>query len=90
MAISIKIDDELKNRLQTLAATSRRSPLWMMREAIAQYIDREEARARFIGEAVASWTAYQQTGLHLSGEEVAGWLDSWGAEMETDLPDCHE
>ena len=90
MALSIKIDDELKARLQSLATARQRSPHWIMREAIAQYITREEARESFINEAVASWTSYQQTGLHLTREEVADWLDSWGSEAETDLPDCHE
>ncbi len=90
MAISIKIDDALKARLQSLAETRQRSPHWMMREAIAQYVTREEARESFVKEAVASWTSYQQTGLHLTGEEVNAWLDSWGTDKETDLPDCHE
>ena len=90
MAISIKIDDALKARLQSLAETRQRSPHWIMREAITQYVTREEARESFINEAVASWTSYQQTGLHLTGEEVNDWLDSWGRQTETNLPCCHE
>jgi predicted transcriptional regulator len=89
MAISVKIDDELKGRVQRLAETRKRSAHWIMREAIEQYVQREEARASFQAEALDSWKAYRETGLHLTGEEVRGWLRSWGTESETDAPECH-
>ncbi|MDO8696013.1 MAG: CopG family ribbon-helix-helix protein [Pseudomonas sp.] len=90
MATSIKIDDELKGRIQNLAGIRQRSAHWLMREAITQYIEREEARESFKQEALASWTAYQETGQHLTGEEVRSWLNTWGSEAETELPKCHE
>ena len=90
MATSIKIDDELKGRIQNLAGIRQRSAHWLMREAITQYIEREEARESFKQEALASWTAYQETGQHLTGEEVRSWLNTWGTEAETELPKCHE
>lgn len=90
MATSLKIDDELKARIHELARLRRRSAHWIMHEAIAQYVEREEARESFKQEAVASWTAYQETGQHLTGEEVRAWLTTWGSEAETDLPPCHE
>ena len=89
MSTSVKIDDELKGRVQALARVRDRSPHWVMREAIRQYVDREEARESFHQEAVDSWKDYQETGLHLTGEEVARWLGSWGKADEPDLPDCH-
>ena len=90
MATPIKIDDDLKDRVQRLASLRRRSAHWIMCEAIAQYVAREEARESFKQEAVASWTAYQETGRHLTGEEVRTWLNGWGTEAETPLPACHE
>lgn len=89
MAASIKIDDELKGRIQQLAGLRQRSPHWIMREAIAQYVEREEARESFQQEAMASWTAYQETGRHLIGQEVRSWLNSWDTELETAPPECH-
>ena len=86
MATSIKIDDELKGRVQHLAVLRQRSLHWIMREAIAQYVEREEARESFKQEALTSWTAYQETGRHLSGQEVRTWLNTWGTEAETELP----
>jgi predicted transcriptional regulator len=90
MATSIKIDDELKGRVQRLAGLRQRSPHWIMREAIAQYVEREEACEAFKQEALASWTAYRETGRHLTGQEVRTWLNTWGDEAETELPECHE
>ncbi len=90
MATSIKIDDMLKGRVQHLAGQRRRSAHWIMLEAIQQYVEREEARESFRQEAVASWTTYQETGRHLTGQEVRTWLSTWGTENEKGLPECHK
>jgi predicted transcriptional regulator len=90
MATSLKIDDELKGRVQQLAQARDRSAHWIMREAIRQYVEREEARESFRLEAMASWTAYRETGRHLTAEETVSWLDSWGSEKEADRPECHD
>ena len=61
MATSVKLDDDLKSRIQRLANMRHRSAHWIMREAIRDYVEREEARESFKQEAVASWKAYQET-----------------------------
>jgi predicted transcriptional regulator len=90
MATSVKLDDDLRDRVRNLAALRDRSPHWVMREAIKQYVEREEARESFKAEALASWADYRETGQHLTGEEVRAWLDTWGTEAEAELPECHE
>ena len=90
MATSLKIDEMLKSRVQHLASQRRRSPHWIMLEAIQQYVEREEAQERFKQEALASWAAYQETGRHLTGQEVRTWLNTWGTEDEKAAPECHE
>lgn len=90
MATTVKLDDELQRRVQHLADLRRRSPHWIMHEAIRDYVEREEKRESFKQEAIASWEAYQETGLHLTGEEVRDWLGHWGSEGETEAPPCHE
>lgn len=47
MATSLKIDDTLKSRVHHLASQRRRSPHWLMLEAIQQYVEREESRESF-------------------------------------------
>ena len=90
MATTVKLDDKLKSRIQQLADIRHRSAHWIMCEAIRDYVDREEAMEDFKQEALASWTTYQETGRHLTGQEVRDWLNSWGTEKETKIPKCHE
>lgn len=90
MATSLKIDDTLKGRVQRLANQRRRSPHWLMLEAIQQYVEREEARESFKQEALASWAAYRETGRHLTGADVRDWLNSWGTADEKPMPECRE
>jgi predicted transcriptional regulator len=90
MATSLKIDDALKDRVRQLASQRRRSPHWIMLEAIQQYVDREEARESFRQEALASWAAYKETSRHLTGEEIRTWLNTWGTDDEKPAPECHE
>ncbi len=90
MTISIKIDDDLENRVQNLATSRQQSPDGIMREAIQQYVEREEAREHFRQEALASWDDYQETGLHLTGDELRTWLSTWGTDAETEPPECHK
>jgi len=90
MATSVKLDDELKDRIQHLADARHRSAHWIMREAIRDYVEREEARESFKQEAMASWRAYQETGQHLTDKEVRNWLINWGTDKEMEIPECHE
>ncbi len=90
MATSVKLDDGLKSRIQRLADIRHRSAHWIMREAIRDYVEREEARESVKQEALASWTAYQETGRHLTGQEVRDWLKTWGTDKEIQIPECHE
>ncbi|MCL2715570.1 MAG: CopG family ribbon-helix-helix protein [Alphaproteobacteria bacterium] len=90
MATSVKMDEKLTGRVRNLAALRQRSPHWIMLEAIQQYVDREEARENFKQEALASWAGWKETGLHLTGQEVSAWLNTWGTDDEGPVPECHE
>ena len=90
MATFLKIDDTLKSRVNRLASQRRRSPDWIMLEAIREYVGREEAQDQMTRGAVAAWEAYQKDGLHLTLDEVSAWLDTWGTEDEGPPPPCHK
>lgn len=90
MAVSVKVDDDLKDRINRLASSQDRSEQQVIREAIEQYVTREEARRSFLDEAHESWAQYQRTKLHLTGEETCSWLDQWGGENEPGPPACHD
>jgi len=86
---SLKLDVKLKKRVQHLAAARRRSPHWLMREAVEQYVSREEKRERLRQDALAAWNDYQATGLHLTEEEADAWLTKLEAGQDVEAPECH-
>ncbi|MGN6450341.1 MAG: CopG family ribbon-helix-helix protein [Brucella intermedia] len=88
-ATSIKLDDELKGRVQHLAQARQRTSHWIMREAIAQYVEREEKREAFKQDALRASEEYQRTGLHLTFEEADAWLVRLEAGEDAELPKCH-
>ncbi len=88
--VSIKLDAEEQSRLKALAEARQRKPHFLMKEALRQYLDREERREAFHREAIDSWREYQETGLHLTGAEATAWLDTWGTDTESEMPVCHE
>ena len=71
---SLKLDTQVKKRVQRLAAARRRSPHWLMREAIEEYVEREERREQFRQDALSAWAHYQATGLHVTAEDADAWL----------------
>jgi predicted transcriptional regulator len=82
------LDAETEARLLRLANTRRRPPDWLMREAIEQYVEREERREQLKNDALAAWTEYQAIGRHLTAEEADAWLARLeaGADAEPPLP----
>ena len=89
-AVAVKIDNQIKERLKNLAQSKQRSAHWLMREAITQYVEREDKRESFRKAAIRSWEEYQDTGLHVTGTEVQDWLNTWGTDNEEDAPKCHQ
>lgn len=89
-ATSIKLDDEMKGRVQHLAQARQRSSHWIMREAISQYVEREERREALRKDTLAAWDEFQASGQHATADEVDQWLASWGTDDERPAPECHE
>lgn len=86
---SLKLDAEIKDRLQSLANVRDRKPHYLMREAIQQYVEREEKREQFRQDALARWNEFQDTGRHVTAEEADVWLAKLEAGMDADVPECH-
>jgi predicted transcriptional regulator len=59
-----------------------------MREAIHQYVEREEKQESLRQDLINAWNDYQATGLHASAEEVEEWIASWWDENELPVPEC--
>jgi len=88
--VDVEIDDETRARLRRLADSRHRDPGGLLREAIEQYVAREEARDALHGDALESLARYRETGRHLTHAEVDAWLATWGTDEETGPPPCHD
>jgi predicted transcriptional regulator len=87
---SLKLDVEIKARLQRLADARQRSAHWLMREAIEQYVEREERRERLRQDALAAWKEYQETGRHVTGDEADAWLSRLEAGEDAEPSPSHD
>ena len=85
---TLKLDSAMKERVHQLASARRRSPHWVMREAVEQYVEREEKREQLRQDALAAWASYQTTGLHLTAEEADAWLAKLEAGKRAAIPKC--
>jgi predicted transcriptional regulator len=62
-----------------------------MREAIEQYVQREELRERFQQDALKAWSKYQADGKHVGGKEADTWLARLEAgEEDAEPPSPHD
>ncbi len=73
--VAIKLDQHTKDRLQALGDARQRSPHWLMKQAIARFLDAEEAFEQEKAEDEAGWQRYLETGGYIADDEMAGWLD---------------
>lgn len=87
--VAVKLGQDVRERMKRLANVRRRSTHWMMREAIEQYIEREEKREAFRQDGIRAWNDYQATGLHVTLEEADAWLAKLEAGQDVEPPECH-
>lgn len=60
-----------------------------MRQAIQQYVDREDGREALRQEALSAWNAYQATGYHVTDAEADAWLAQLQSGKDAEPPECH-
>jgi predicted transcriptional regulator len=85
-SLAIRLDEETKERLQALGKLRDRSPQWLMRAAIIEYLAREETYEREKHEDQERWMGYLITGETIGHDRVAEWLDSIGTDAERPCP----
>ena len=87
--VAIKIDEDTKARIKRLADARHRSSHWVMREAITQYVNREEQREAFRQDTIKAWEDFRLTGLHVTAEEADAWLAELEQGKDLEPPECH-
>jgi len=88
--VPVKLDNEIRERIAKLAKSRKNSAHALMREAIYEYVEREEKRESFDQETLRAWQEYEENGLHITSAELIDWLSSWGSENEKEMPACHK
>ena len=87
--VAIKLDAQTRERLKRLADARQRTSHWLMREAISQYVEREERREAVRQDALRAWQEYQATGLHVTSAEADAWLAQLEQGHDVEPPAPH-
>jgi predicted transcriptional regulator len=87
--VTIKLDPADRDRIASLAGLKKRTPHYLMKEAILDYVQKEEARQNFIKAAEVSFKRYKETGLHITLNELSQWADDVRQNPDTPVPACH-
>lgn len=82
--ITVRLDAELKAKLESLALSTQRSKSWLAAEAIAAYVEQEAWQIQAIEEAVRQADLPETEWIDHA--DVSAWLQTWGTEGETTAP----
>ena len=82
----VKLEPEVRDRLQTLGKLKNRSPHYLMKEAITLYLEREERYERERQEDAARYERYLLTGEAVSDEKATAWLQELAAGKASPCP----
>ncbi len=82
--LTIRIDDQIKQRLDRLAEATERSKSYLVKSAIKEFIEINEWQVKEIRKAVNK--ADQPGAKFIDHEEVTEWLDTWGSKKEKEPP----
>lgn len=89
VTLTVEVKPALWDRMKRLAERRERSPEWLMRETISQFVEREEARHAMPHRGEDAWGQFRETGRHVIslGRRL---LSTWSRENEVPSPECHE
>jgi len=73
--LGIKLDPATRERLKALAQRKDRATHWVIKQAIEEYLTREELAEAERAEDDARWQRYVTTGEAIPNAQVVAWLD---------------
>ena len=80
--LTIRVDPVMKDRLERVAKSQRRSKAYVAVAAIEDYLAIQEAQIRGIEEAIAS----ADRGELIAHDRVREWVESWGTDKPLPKP----
>ena len=82
---SVRMPEDLMVRLEAASEKLRRSKGWVINEALNEYLNKEEARARLLEETRQALSQVE-AGQVVDGDAVLEWIESWGTSNEKTPP----
>ncbi len=89
IVVTTNMPRALAERMDQCARQQQQPSEAIFRDAVTEYLERQDQRRSFRQDAADAWTDYQRTGLHLSGDEADAWLAKLEAGEAVEAPDCH-
>lgn len=86
---SIKLGSR-KEALTQLAKQKKRSLHSLVLEAVDIYMEQEKARLEYEAQAIRSYEHFQETGLHITLDELETWAKNLDSKNPQSLPPCHK
>jgi predicted transcriptional regulator len=77
-SLALKLDEETRQRLQALGQLRDRSPHWLMKKAVLEFLEREEGYEQEKRDDQIRWDRYRLTGEAVAQEDVRAWLEDYG------------
>ena len=78
---SVRLPEDLSDRVEGLATKLQRSKSWIINEALRDYVERAEGDAQRWRETVKALDSVR-AGKLIDGEAVDKWIASWGTDKE--------
>jgi predicted transcriptional regulator len=84
--LGVKVDEALKDRLKAMAEQKDRSTHWIIKQAIQEYLTREEAIERDRREDRERWERYAVAGGAIDNATAIAWMDDLAAGRKAPWP----
>jgi predicted transcriptional regulator len=87
--VTVKLYEVQRERMRALAAYKKRTPHFLMIDAIDKYIqdgEREQAMLKMVDEGNEH---FERTGLHVTTTDIRTWLAAVKLNPSTPRPACH-
>jgi len=83
--VTVKLEVDTNEKLQHLSKLKSRSPHWLMKKAIDDYVAKEEKIEKLKEETLVRWKE-AECGKVISHDEVIEWLSNWGSDCKKNRP----
>jgi predicted transcriptional regulator len=88
-SVTVKLGDARRSRIAELATYKKRSPHYVMVDAIDKYLEAEERERAVLDKVDAAIAHYDTTGLHVTLDEFKTWADARKLDRHAPMPACH-